>query len=146
MMTLEEFKSIFEEYGFEINEYLSLDKQTDAIVYIPTVFGKAKFAEFAAEIPIYERDPKTMIMYYTSHVLGQATVYPLKRINTIKGPNLHEGELCEWDTYSDWSEQNYWFKTTKQTKLKNFVDEQMENLKHLSREYKRNQIKWIGED
>ena len=141
MMTLEEFKSIFEEYGFEINEYLSLDKKTDANVYIPTVYGKAKFAEFAAEIPIYERDPKTMIMYYTSHVLGQATIYLLKRIETIKG------ELCDWDTtYTDFSEQNYKFKTTKYTKLKNFVDEQMENLKHLRREYKRNQIKWIGED
>ena len=140
MMTLEEFKSIFEEYGFEINEYLSLDKKTDANVYIPTVFGKAKFAEFAAEIPIYERDPKTMIMYYTSHVLGQATVYPLKRIESI------EGDLCDWDTYTELSEQNYCFKTTKYTKAKNFVDEQMENLKHLRREYKRNQIKWIGED
>lgn len=140
MMTLKEFKSIFEAHGLEINEFLSLDKKTDAIVYIPTVFGKAKFAEFAAEIPIYERDPKTMIMYYTSHVLGQATVYPLKHINTV------DGELCDWDTYTELSEQNYKFKTTKYIKLKNFVDEQMENLKHLRREYKRNQIKWIGED
>lgn len=145
-MTLEEFKSIFEAHGLEINEFLSLDKQTDANVYILTVYGKAKFADFTADTPIYERDPKTLMTKITSHVLGQATVYPLKRINTIKGPDLHEGELCEWDTYNDWSEQNYWFKTTKQTKLKNFVDEQMEILKHLRREYKRNQIKWIGED
>lgn len=145
-MTLEEFKSIFEVHGLEINEFLSLDKQTDANVYIQTVYGKAKLADFTSDTPIYERDPKTLITKITSHVLGQATVYPLKRINTIKGPDLHEGELCEWDTYSDWSEQNYWFKTTKQVKLKNFVDEQMEILRHLRREYKRNQIKWIGED
>jgi len=145
-MTLEEFKSIFEAHGLEINEFLSLDKQTDANVYIQTVYGKAKLADFTSDTPIYERDPKTLITKITSHVLGQATVYPLKRINTIKGPDLHEGELCEWDTYSDWSEQNYWFKTTKQVKLKNFVDEQMEILRHLRREYKRNQIKWIGED
>ena len=140
MMTLEEFKSIFEAHGLEINEFLSLDKKTDAIVYIPTVYGKVKFAEFNAEIPIYERDPKTLIMYITSYVLGQATVYPLKRINTI------DGELCDWDTYADLFKQNYQFKTTKQVKLKNFVDEQMENLKHFRREYKRNQIKWIGEN
>lgn len=139
-MTLEEFKTIFEAHGLEINEFLSLDKKTDAIVYIPTVYGKVKFAEFNAEIPIYERDPKTLIMYIRSHVLGQATVYPLKRINTI------DGELCDWDTYVDLTKQNYQFKTTKQFKLKNFVDEQMENLKKLCREYKRNQIKWIGED
>lgn len=141
-MTLEEFKSIFEEYGLEINEYLSLSKDgtNDANVYISTVFGKAKFADFTADTPIYERDPKTLMHHITSHVLGQAIVYPIKRIMTI------EGELCEWDTYSDWSEQNYQFKTTKQVKLKNFVDEQMEILKHLRREYKRNQIKWIGED
>ncbi len=139
-MTLEEFKSIFEEYGLEINEYLSLNKETDANVYIATVFGKAKFAEFTADTPIYERDPKTLMNHITSHVLGQAIVYPIKRIMTI------EDELCEWATYSDWSEQNYQFKTTKQVKLKNFVDEQMEILKHLRREYKRNQIKWIGED
>lgn len=140
MMTLEEFKSIFEVHGLEINEFLSLDKQTDANVYIPTVYGKAKFADFTADMPIYERDPKTMIMYIRSHVIGQATVYPLKRIESI------EGELCDWDSYTNWSEQNYQFKTTKQVKLKNFVDEQMEILKHLRREYKRNQIKWIGED
>ena len=140
MMTLEEFKSIFEAHGLEINEFLSLDKKTDANVYIPTVYGKAKFAEFAADMPIYERDPKTMIMYYTSHVLGQVTVYPLKRIESI------EGELCDWATYTELSEQNYQFKTTKQVKLKNFIDEQMEIMKHLRREYKRNQIKWIGED
>ena len=79
-------------------------------------------------------------MYITSYVLGQATVYPLKRINTI------DGELCDWDTYADLFKQNYQFKTTKQVKLKNFVDEQMENLKHFRREYKRNQIKWIGEN
>ena len=139
-MTLEEFKSIFEAHGLEINEFLSLNKKTDAIVYIPTLYGKAKFAEYTAEMPIYERDPKTWIMHITFHVLGQATVYPLKRINTI------DGELCDWDTYTDWSEQNYQFKTTKHTKLKNFVDEQMKSLKHLRREYKRNQIKWIGED
>lgn len=139
-MTLEEFKSIFEEYGLEINEFLSLNKQTDANVYISTVFGKAKFADFTADTPIYERDPKTLIYHITSHVLGQAIIYPIKRIMTI------DGELCEWDTYSDWSEQNYQFKTTKQVKLKNFVDEQMDILKHLRREYKRNQIKWIGED
>ena len=139
-MTLEEFKSIFEVHGLEINEFLSRDKKTDATVYIPTVYGKVKFAEFNAEMPIYERDPKTLIMYITSCVLGQAIVYPLKRIESI------EGELCDWDTYTNWSEQNYQFKTTKQVKLKNFVDEQMENLKHLRREYKRNQIKWIGED
>ena len=139
-MTLEEFKTIFEAHGLEINEFLSLDKQTDANVYIPTVYGKAKFADFTADMPIYERDPKTMIMYIRSHVIGQATVYPLKRIESI------EGELCDWDSYTNWSEQNYQFKTTKQVKLKNFVDEQMEILKHLRREYKRNQIKWIGED
>lgn len=140
MMTLEEFKSIFEAHGLEINEYLSLDKKKDAIVYIPTVYDKAKFAEFTADMPIYERDEKTMRMQITSHVLGQATVYPLKRIESI------ESELCDWDTYTDLFEQNYKFKTTKYTKLKNFVNEQMENLKHLHREYKRNQIKWIGED
>lgn len=140
MMTLEEFKTIFEAHGLEINEFLCLDKNMDAEVYIPTVYGKAKFVDFDADVPIYERDPKTMIMYFTSHVFGQATVYPLKRIESI------EGELCNWDTYTEWSEQNYWFKTTKQVKLKNFVDEQMEILKHLRREYKRNQIKWIGED
>ena len=140
MMTLEEFKTIFEAHGLEINEFLSLDKQTDANVYIPTVYGKAKFAEFIADMPIYERDPKTMRMYIASHVLGQAIVYTLKRIESI------EGELCDWDTYTDLFKQNYQFKTTKQVKLKNFVDEQMEILKHLRREYKRNQIKWIGED
>lgn len=140
MMTLEEFKSIFEVHGLEINEFLSLDKQTDANVYIPSVYGKAKFAEFTADMPIYEHDPKTMRMYIASHVLGQAIVYPLKRIESI------EGELCDWDTYTNWSEQNYQFKTTKQVKLKNFVNEQMKILKHLRREYKRNQIKWIGED
>lgn len=139
-MTLEEFKSIFEAHGLEINEFLSLDKQTDANVYIPTVYGKVKFAEFNAEIPIYERDPKTLIMYITSCVPGQATVYPLKRIESI------EGELCDWDTYTDLFKQNYQFKTTKYAKAKNFVDEQMEILKKLRREYKRNQIKWIGED
>lgn len=139
-MTLEEFKTIFEAHGLEINEFLSLDKKTDAIVYIPTVYGKVKFAKFNADMPIYERDPKTLINHIASHVLGQATVYPLKRINTV------DGELCEWDTYTDLSKQNYQFKTTKQVKLKNFVDEQMEILKHLRREYKRNQIKWIGED
>lgn len=139
-MTLEEFKTIFEAHGLEINEFLSLDKKTDAIVYIPTVYDKAKFADFTADMPIYERDPKTMIMYISSNVLGQATVYPLRRIESI------EGELCDWDTYTNLSEQNYKFKTTKQIKLKNFVDEQMENLKHLRREYKRNQIKWIGEN
>ena len=143
MMTLEEFKSIFEAHGLEINEFLSLDsldKKTDAIVYIPTVYGKVKFAKFNADIPIYERDPKTLINHIASHVLGQATVYPLKRINSV------DGELCDWDTYTDLSKQNYQFKTTKQVKLKNFVDEQMEILKKLRREYKRNQIKWIGED
>ena len=139
-MTLEEFKTIFEVHGLEINEFLSLDKKTDAIVYIPTVFGIVKFAEFNAEMPIYERDPKTLIMYISSNVLGQATVYPLRRIESI------EGELCDWDTYTNLSEQNYQFKTTKQIKLKNFVNEQMELLKHLRREYKRNQIKWIGEN
>lgn len=139
-MTLEEFKSIFEVHGLEINEFLSLDKQTDANVYIPTVYGKVRFAEFTADIPIYERDEKTMRMHITSHVLGQATVYPLKRINTV------DGELCEWDTYNGFSEQNHQFKTTKYIKAKNFVDEQMEILKKLRREYKRNQIKWIGED
>ena len=139
-MTLEEFKSIFEAHGLEINEFLSRDKKTDAIVYIPTVFCKAKFAEFNADMPIYERDPKTMIMYISSNVLGQATVYPLRRIESI------EGELCDWDTYTDLFKQNYQFKTTKQIKLKNFVDEQMKILKHLRREYKRNQIKWIGEN
>ena len=139
-MTLEEFKTIFEAHGLEINEFLGLDKKTDAIVYIPTVYDKAKFADFTADMPIYERDPKSMLMYIRSHVLGQATVYPLKRINTI------DGELCDWDTYVDLTKQNYQFKTTKQFKLKNFVDEQMENLKHFRREYKRNQIKWIGED
>lgn len=136
MMTLEEFKSIFEVHGLEINEFLSLDKQTDANVYIPTVYGKAKFAEFTADMPIYEHDPKTMRMYIASHVLGQVTIYPLKRIESI------EGELCEWDTYNDYHQ----FKTTKYAIAKNFVDEQMEILKHLRREYKRNQIKWIGED
>lgn len=136
MMTLEEFKSIFEAHGLEINEFLSLDKQTDANVYIPTVYGKAKFAEFIADMPFYERDPKTMRMHIASHVLGQAIVYTLKRIESI------EGELCDWDTFK----QNYKFKTTKQVKLKNFVDVQMENLKYFRREYKRNQIKWIGKD
>ena len=139
-MTLEEFKTIFEAHGLEINEFLTLDKKTDAIVCIPTVFGKAKFADFTADVAIYERDPKSMLMYIRSHILGQATVYPLKRINTI------DGELCDWDTYTNLSEQNYQFKTTKQIKLKNFVNEQMELLKHLRREYKRNQIKWIGEN
>ena len=139
-MTLEEFKSIFEEYGLEINEFLSLNKKTDANVYISTVYGKAKFAEFTNDTPIYERDPKTLMTHITSHVFGQVIVYPIKRIMTI------DGELCEWDTYNDWAEQNYQFKTTKYAKLKNFVDEQMDILKHLRREYKRNQIKWIGED
>ena len=139
-MTLEEFKSIFEEYGLEIKTFLSLDKNIDANVYIPTVYGKVKFAMFNADIPIYERDPKTLMNHIASHVLGQATVYPLKRIESI------EGELCDWDTYTDLSKQNYQFKTTKYAKAKNFVDEQMEILKKLRREYKRNQIKWIGED
>ena len=139
-MTLEEFKSIFEAHGLEINEFLSLDKNIDANVYIPTVYGKVKFAMFNADIPIYERDPKTLMNHIASHVLGQATVYPLKRIESI------EGELCDWDTYTDLSKQNYQFKTTKYAKAKNFVDEQMEILKKLRREYKRNQIKWIGED
>lgn len=87
-------------------------------------------------MPIYERDPKTLINHIASHVLGQVTVYPLKRINTV------DGELCEWDTYNDYHR----FKTTKYAIAKNFVDEQMEILKKLRREYKRNQIKWIGED
>lgn len=139
-MTLEEFKSIFEEYGLEIKTFLSLDKNIDANVYIQNVYGKARFAEFTADIPIYERNEKTMRMHITSHVLGQATVYPLKRINTV------DGELCEWDTYNGFSEQNHQFKTTKYIKAKNFVDEQMAILKKLRREYKRNQIKWIGED
>lgn len=139
-MTLEEFKSIFEEYGLEIKTFLSLDKNINANVYIQNVYGKVRFAEFTADIPIYERDEKTMRMHITSHVLGQATVYPLKRINTV------DGELCEWDTYNGFSEQNHQFKTTKYAKAKNFVDEQMEILKKLRREYKRNQIKWIGED
>lgn len=139
-MTLEEFKSIFEEYGLEIKTFLSLDKNINANVYIQNVYGKARFAEFTADIPIYERNEKTMRMHITSHVLGQATVYPLKRINTV------DGELCEWDTYNGFSEQNHQFKTTKYIKAKNFVDEQMEILKKLRREYKRNQIKWIGED
>lgn len=139
-MTLREFKSIFEVYGLEVNTFLSLDENTDANVYIPTVHGKAKFAEFNADIPIYERDEKTMRMHITSHVLGQATVYPIKRIMTI------DGDLCEWYTYNDCSEQDYQFKTTKQVKFKNFVDEQMEILKNLRREIKRNQIKWIGKD
>ena len=139
-MTLEEFKSIFEAHGLEINEFLSLDKKTNAFVYIPTVYGKVKFAMFNADIPIYERDPKTLMNHIASHVLGQVTIYPLKRIESI------EGELCDWDTYTDLSKQNYQFKTTKYAKAKNFVDEQMEILKKLRREYKRNQIKWIGED
>lgn len=139
-MTLEEFKSIFEEYGLEIKTFLSLDKNTNANVYIQNVYGKVRFAEFTADIPIYERDEKTMRMHITSHVLGQVTIYPLKRINTV------DGELCEWDTYNGFSEQNHQFKTTKYAKAKNFVDEQMEILKKLRREYKRNQIKWIGED
>lgn len=139
-MTLREFKSIFEAHGLEVNTFLSLDKNTNANVYIPTVYDKARFAEFNADIPIYERDEKTMRTHITSHVIGQATVYPIKHIMTI------DGDLCEWATYSDWSEQDYQFKTTKQVKLKNFVDEQMEILKNLRREIKRNQIKWIGED
>lgn len=139
-MTLEEFKSIFEAHGLEINTFLSLDKNTNANVYIQNVYGKVRFAEFTADIPIYERDEKTMRMHITSHVIGQATVYPIKRINTV------DGELCEWDTYNGFSEQNHQFKTTKYIKAKNFVDEQMEILKKLRREYKRNQIKWIGED
>lgn len=89
-MTLEEFKSIFEAHGLEVNTFLSLDKNTNANVYIPTVYGLAKFAEFTADIPIYERDEKTMRMHITSHVIGQATVYPIKRISTI------DGELCDW--------------------------------------------------
>ena len=140
MMTLEEFKSIFEEHGLEINEFLSLDKQTNATVYIQNVYGRVKFADYTSDIPIYERDPKTLINHIASHVLGQVTIYPLKRINTV------DGELCEWDTYTDLSKQNHQFKTTKYIKAKNFVDEQMEILKKLRREYKRNQIKWIGED
>lgn len=136
-MTLEEFKSIFEAHGLEINTFLSLDKNINANVYIQNVYGRVKFADYISDIPIYERDPKTLMNYIASHVLGQATVYPLKRINTI------DGELCDWDMYTDLFNQ---FKTTKQVKLKNFVDEQMEILKHLRREYKRNQIKWIGED
>lgn len=139
-MTLEEFKSIFEAHGLEINTFLSLDKNINANVYIQNVYGKARFAEFTADIPIYERNEKTMRMHITSHVIGQVTVYPLKRINTV------DGDLCEWDTYNGFSEQNHQFKTTKYAKAKNFVDEQMEILKHLRREYKRNQIKWIGED
>ena len=139
-MTLEEFKSIFEAHGLEINEFLSLDKKTDAIVHIPTVYGRVKFADYTSDIPIYERDPKTLMNHIASHVLGQVTIYPLKRINTV------DGELCNWDTYTDLSKQNYQFKTTKYAKAKNFVDEQMEILKKLRREYKRNQIKWIGED
>lgn len=139
-MTLEEFKSIFEAHGLEVHTYTSLNDDLDANVYISNVYGQVKFADFTADTPIYERDPKTLMNHIASHVIGQATVYPLKRINTI------EGELCEWDTYNDWSEQNYQFKTTKQTKLKNFVDEQMDILKLLRREIKRNQIKWIGED
>lgn len=139
-MTLEEFKSIFEAHGLEINEFLSLDKNINANVYIQNVYGRVKFADYTSDIPIYERDPKTLINHIASHVLGQATVYPLKRINSV------DGELCDWDTYTNWSKQNYQFKTTKQVKLKNFVDEQMAILKKLRREYKRNQIKWIGED
>ena len=140
IMTLEEFKSIFEAHGLEINEFLSLDKNINANVYIQNVYGRVKFADYTSDIPIYERDPKTLMNHITSHVLGQATVYPLKRINSV------DGELCDWDTYTNWSKQNYQFKTTKHVKLKNFVDEQMEILKKLRREYKRNQIKWIGED
>lgn len=139
-MNLEEFKQIFEAHGLEVRTFTSLNDDIDANVYIPSVYGQVKFADFTADTPIYERDPKTLMNKITSHVIGQATVYPIKRIKTI------EGELCEWDTYNDWSEQNYQFKTTKQTKLKNFVDEQMDILKSLRREIKRNQIKWIGED
>ena len=139
-MTLEEFKSIFETHGLEVSTFLSLNNKTDANVYIQNVYGKAKFAEFSADTPIYERDPKTLIMQIASHVLGQVIVFPIKRINSI------EGELCDWDTYNDWSEQNYQFKSTKYAKVKNFVDEQMEILKQIRREYKRNQIKWICED
>lgn len=140
MMTLEEFKSIFEAHGLEINTFLSLDKQTDANVYIQNVYGRVKFADYISDIPIYERDPKTLRNCIATHVLGQVTIYPLKRINTV------DGELCEWDTYNGFSEQNHQFKTTKYAKAKNFVDEQMAILKKLRREYKRNQIKWIGED
>ena len=139
-MNLEEFKQIFEAHGLEVHTYESLNKQLNANVYVQNAYGQVKFADYTADMPIYERDPKTLMTKITSHVIGQATVYPLKRINSI------EGELCEWDTYNEWSEQNYYFKTTKSTKLKNFVDEQMEILKHLRRELKRNQIKWIGED
>lgn len=139
-MTLEEFKTIFEAHGLEINEFLSLDKKTNATVYIQNVYGRVKFADYISDTPIYERDPKTLMNYIASHVLGQVIIYPLKRINTV------DGELCEWDTYTNRSEQNYQFKTTKYAKAKNFVDEQMEILKKLRREYKRNQIKWIGED
>lgn len=139
-MTLEEFKSIFEAHGLEINTFLSLDKNINANVYIQNVYGRVKFADYISDIPIYERDPKTLMNYIASHVLGQVTIYPLKRINTV------DGELCEWDTYNGFSEQNHQFKTTKYAKAKNFVDEQMEILKKLRREYKRNQIKWIGED
>lgn len=140
IMTLEEFKSIFEAHGLEINTFLSLDKNINANVYIQNVYGRVKFADYTSDIPIYERDPKTLINHIASHVLGQVTIYPLKRINTV------DGELCEWDTYTDLSKQNHQFKTTKYAKAKNFVDEQMEILKKLRREYKRNQIKWIGED
>ena len=139
-MNLEEFKAIFEAHGLEVQTYESLNKQLNANVYVQNAYGQVKFADYTADTPIYERDPKTLMTKITSHVIGQATVYPLKRINSI------EGELCEWDTYNDWSEQNYQFKTTKSIKLKNFVDEQMDILKHLRRELKRNQIKWIGED
>lgn len=140
MMTLEEFKSIFEAHGLEINEFLSLDKNINANVYIQNVYGRVKFADYISDIPIYERDPKTLRNCIASHVIGQVTIYPFKRIESI------EGELCDWDTYTNWSKQNYQFKTTKYAKAKNFVDEQMEILKKLRREYKRNQIKWIGED
>lgn len=139
-MTLEEFKSIFEAHGLEINTFLSRDKNINANVYIQNVYGRVKFADYISDAPIYERDPKTLINYIASHVLGQVIIYPLKRINTV------DGELCEWDTYTDLSKQNHQFKTTKYIKAKNFVDEQMEILKKLRREYKRNQIKWIGED
>lgn len=139
-MTLEEFKSIFEPHGLEINTFASLNKELDANVYIPTVYGKAIFANFTSETPIYERNEKTLIMEIVKIVKGNATIYPIKRINSI------EGELCDWDTYNNWSEKNYQFNSTKFAKAKNFVDEQMEILKHLRREYKRNQIKWIGED
>ena len=70
MMTLEEFKSIFEVHGLEINEFLSLDKQTDAIVYIPTVYGKVKGLDDACDARWFQIDELPKLGFHHEQIIN----------------------------------------------------------------------------